>query len=285
MLLLVSSSYCLSNNDTAPVYGTTNNAAQFGLNWVMRNVLPQQAGLQVSNVIYQYTTVKNTDDEMIVHVQNENARGTGYIFRSSDDWTGLPGNTINKAVPVDYIDISYWGAGSIEVEGQGSVTGAEVYYTYQYDPCFDPQSNPNCPGYEDPFVVELNEVDVYDPLEDDLVQEELDRKANRKAQEDEEKERQRKKALEKVEEIEKRLEDLLGIANDTDIAGDAQRLHELLMSLRGIPQSYQTQLIGGVLPDGAMPPDSKIPSNSRGLRQGLASELRHQELVNLQYAK
>jgi len=251
----------------------------------MTRVLPQQAGLQVSNVVYRYEVEKNTEDDMLVHVQNENARGPGYIFRSTDDWSGIPGNSINKAVPVDYIDISYWGAGSIEVEGFGTVKNPEVYYTYQYDPCFDPQSNPQCPGYQDPFVIELNEVEVYDPLDDDIVQEELDRKSNRKAQEDEEKERARKKALEKVEEIEKRLEDLLGIVNDTDIAGDAQRLHDMLMSLRGIPQSYQAQLVGGSYPDGAMPPDAKIPSNSRGLRQGLASEMKHQELVKLQYEK
>jgi hypothetical protein len=284
--LLVYSCYSLSEEfDTSPVYGTTNNAAQFGLNWVMTRVLPQQAGLQVSNVVYRYEVEKNAEDDMLVHVQNENARGPGYIFRSTDDWSGIPGNSINKAVPVDYIDISYWGAGSIEVEGFGTVNNPEVYYTYQYDPCFDPQSNPQCPGYQDPFVIELNQVEVVDPLDEDYVQEELDRKANRKQQEEDEKEKARKKALEKVEEIEKRLEDLLGIVNDTDIAGDAQRLHDMLMSLRGIPQSYQAQLVGGSYPDGAMPPDAKIPSNSRGLRQGLASEMKHQELVKLQYEK
>ena len=189
LVLLGYSCYSLSSEfDTSPQYGTTNNAAQFGLNWVMTNVLPQQAGLQVSNVVYRYTTVKNAEDDMLVHVQNENARGPGYIFRSTDDWSGIPGNSINKAVAVPYVDISYWGPGSIEVEGFGTVTNAEVFYTYQFDPCFDPQSNPQCPGYQDPFVIELNEVDVYDPLEDDLVQDELDRKANMKAQEDEEKE-------------------------------------------------------------------------------------------------
>lgn len=251
----------------------------------MTNVLPQQAGLQVSNVVYRYTTIKNEEDDMLVHVQNENARGAGYIFRSTDDWSGIPGNSINKAVPVDFIDISFWGPGSIEVEGSGNVVDPEVFYTYKFDPCFDPQSNPQCPGYQDPFVIELNEVVVYDPMDDDVVQDELDRKGNRKAQEDDEKEKARKRALEKVEEIEQRLEELLGTTNDTDLAGDAQRLHEILMSLRGIPRSYQTQLFGGSMPDGVLPPQVMLPTNSRGLRQGLASELRHQELVRLQYEK
>ena len=284
-MLLAYSCFSSSEESTQPVYGTTNNAAAFGLNWVMTQVLPQQAGLLVSNVVYSYRTEKNTEDDMLVHVQNENARGPGYIFRSTDDWSGIPGNTINKAVPVDFIDISYWGRGSIEVEGSGSVQDAEVYYTYQFDPCFDPQTNPNCPGYQDPFVIELNEVDVVDPLDEDYVQDELDRKAQLKAQEDDEKERARRRALEKVEEIEESLEDLLGIVNDTDLAGEAEILHNQMMMLKGIPESYKSSLIGGVYPDGAMPPDNRLPANRRGLRVRLAAELKHQELVNLQYAK
>lgn len=75
----------------------------------MTNVLPQQLGLTVNSVIYRYTTEKNTEDDMLVHVQNENLLGNGYIFRSTDDWSGLPGNTINKTVPVGAIGIDYWG--------------------------------------------------------------------------------------------------------------------------------------------------------------------------------
>ena len=84
LALLVSSSYCYSE-DT--VYGQGN---AFGLNWVMTQVLPQQAGLTVNGVIYSYETVKETEDAMLVHVQNENALGEGYIFRETDDWSGLP---------------------------------------------------------------------------------------------------------------------------------------------------------------------------------------------------
>ena len=100
LALLVCSCYSYSN-DT--VYGSTSNAAANGYRWVMTNVLPQQLGLTVGNVIYQYTTVKNTDDDMVVSVQNENARGEGYIFRSVDDWSGLPGNSINKVVPAGIV--------------------------------------------------------------------------------------------------------------------------------------------------------------------------------------
>ena len=119
----------------------------------MSNVLPQAAGLQVNNVVYRYTTEKNTEDDMLVHVQNENAQGEGYIFRASDDWSGLPGNTISKAIPVGSIPLDFWGDGSIEVEGFGTVLEPEVYYTYQYLPCNSPQDNPSCEGYIDPLTL------------------------------------------------------------------------------------------------------------------------------------
>lgn len=251
----------------------------------MRNVLPQQAGLQVSSVAYQYTTIKNIEDPMLVHVQNENARGDGYIFRSTDDWSGIPGNSINKIIPVNLIDISYWGDGSIEVEGFGTVTDAKVFYTYQYDPCFDPQSNPECPGYVDPFVVELTEIEVEDPLDNDYVQDELDRKANLRQQKEDEKEEARKKALEKVEEIEQRLEQLLGIAMENEFSVDSMILHQAMMGLNSIPQSYLKTLVGGSYDDTVVLVDSKLPTNPRSLRVGMAQELLHQKLVDLQYAK
>jgi len=254
----------------------------------MRNVLPSQAGLLVSGVYYTYTTQKDPESDMLVHVQNENARGTGYIFRETDDWSGLSGNTISKSLDIAPIDISYWGRGSIKVEGEGTVTDASVIYGYQFDPCFDPQSNPNCPGYQDPFVIELTEVEVVDPLDDNLVQDELDRKSNLKSQEEDEKERSRKEKLEKLEKVDKQLEDLevlLGTINTTELKAMAVLRHTQLQNLATIPTSYYGSIDGGTYPEALVLKDGKLPSNRRGLRQGMAQQLLHQELVNLQYAK
>ena len=103
----------------------------------------------------------------------------------------MPGNSINKTIPVGGIVIDFWGDGSIEVEGFGTVLDPEVYYTYQYLPCNNPQSDPECPGYIDPLtLIEEPEIDT---SSEDYIQEELDRKANTKAQkEEEEKEAQDK---------------------------------------------------------------------------------------------
>jgi hypothetical protein len=55
----------------------------------------------------------------LVHVGNKNANGSGYIFRETDDWSGMPSNTIVKSFNLSNIPATNWGTGSIEVEGEG----------------------------------------------------------------------------------------------------------------------------------------------------------------------
>jgi hypothetical protein len=282
LALLACSSYSYSDET---VFGTTGNAASDGYNWVMTNILPQQAGLAVNGVIYQYTTVKNTEDDMVVSVQNENARGSGYIFREVDDWSGIPGNTINKVIPVNNIDISYWGRGSIDWTGTGNVEDAKVIYTYQYDPCFDPQTDPTCPGYIDQFVVDLQseQVEIVDPLDDDVIQDELDRKGV-DTEDDDQEERDNKK-MKSEKKIEERLEKILGIVNTTLLAADAVAKHEELISIAAIPTSYYSTIPGGVIDDAPKLADSNLPENKNALRVGLAQQVKHEKLVDLQYEK
>lgn len=270
------------SSDTDIVYGSTQNAASEALQWTMTTVLPQQTGLMVNGVVYRYTTEKDPNDPLLVHVQNENARGEGYIFRETDDWSGLPSNTINKAVPISNIDISYWGDGSIVTEGFGTVKNASVIYTYQYDPCFDPQSRPDCPGYKDPFVLELGEVEVVDPLDDDLIQDELDRKAMLDDEDQEDRDRKKVKSKKKLDE---RLEKVLGIVNTTILAAEAQAKHAELMALAQIPTTYTVSISGGTYEETTVLLDKKLPENRKGLRNNLAQQLKHQEMVDMQYEK
>lgn len=281
LALLVYSSCSLSEE----IYGSTGNAAQNTLNWVMRNVLPQQAGLAVNSVVYRYTTVKETEDAMVVNVQNENARGSGYIFRETDDWTGLPSNTINKAVPISNIDISYWGDGSINWTGNGSVVDQSVIYTYFYEPCFDPQSNPTCDGYVDPFVAALvEEPEIDTETEQEMIQDELDRKTQLEAQEKEEEEQERKAIIKrKQQESEERLEVLLGFVNTSLLSQEQIAKHEMLKATNYLPRGYFAGVSGGEYKDTIVLLDSKLPDNNKSLRVGLATELLHQKLVDLQY--
>lgn len=277
--------FCSSHSYSNEVFGVTQNATSAGYQWVMTNILPQQAGLQVNAVIYNYSVDKVTEDDLLVHVQNENAQGEGYIFRETDDWSGLPGSTINKNVAVPNIDIGYWGLGSIETEGKGSVYDAGVYYSYQYDPCFDPQSNPSCPGYKTPIDMNFEDVSVYDPLEDDMIQDELDRKSNLKQQKEDEDRRERLRIVKELEEEKESLESLLGIAEKNEFSEEQILKHQQLMALRGLPVGYLNSLVGGSYEDTITLKDRELPNNRRGLRVGLAQELKHQQLINLQYAK
>ena len=251
----------------------------------MSNVLPRAAGLEVNNVVYRYTTEKVTEDDMLVYVQNENAQGEGYIFRTSDDWSGLPGNTISKTIPVGGIPLDFWGDGSIEVEGSGTVLDPEVYYTYQYLPCNSPQDNPSCEGYIDPLTL-IPEQEV-DTSSEEYIQAEIDRKANLQAQKEEEEKAEREKMAKATEKkVRDSLEKMLGLSLGASLQKEQDTLlHNALIATNYLPRNYLVAISGGEYPETVVLRDSKLPDSKKGLRVGLASELKHQQLVDLQYAK
>ena len=81
-LLVASVVYSHFSYSSDIVFGQSLNAASDGMRWVMTNVLPQQMGLEVTNIFYRYTAVKDPDTGMIVYVQNEDAANEGeYVFR------------------------------------------------------------------------------------------------------------------------------------------------------------------------------------------------------------
>lgn len=279
LVFLVYSPYSYSRD----VYGQTGNAAASGLSWTMAGVLPEQAGLRVSDIIYRYRTQKDVNADMLVYVQNESAVAPGYVFRSVDDWSGIPGNTINKLVPVGLLPLEVWGSGSIQVDGEGQVLDPLVVYNYQYDPCFDPQSSPSCPGYVPEYAPEPIDPLQYvkDPLEDELILAELEKKPPEEDEEDEEDSRRMQAMLMQME----RLETMLGGVNAKLVTAEAQIQYEELLSLNFIPTTYTRQLKGGSYEDSIKYADTEIPTNKRATRVGLAQELLHQEMVNSQYER
>lgn len=272
-VLCCSPSYSYSEE----IFGTTNNAAQFGINWVMTNILPEYAGLEVNGLVYQYTAVKDPETDMIVYVQNEYADGNGYIFRNADDWSGLPGNTLSRAFAFPNLPATLWGPGSIEVDGFGSVKDASVIYSYRYDTCFDPQSDPSCPGYEEP--VEVPDIEIYDPLADQLVQEELERKA-RIQKEEEDKERQLRREQWAVSNV---LEDLLGDGDNPSLIDPVAEALALALTSRVLPTNYYDGLEGREYLETIILDGGDIQDNPRGRRSNLAQQLLHRQMVDSQY--
>jgi len=262
-------------------YGATGNAASSSLSWSMTGVLPDASGIDINGLIYRYTTVKNTEDDMLVHVGNKNANGSGYIFRETDDWSGMPSNTIVKSFNLSNIPATNWGTGSIEVEGEGSVKDAVVIYNYRIDRCFDPQSDPTCAGYVKPMP-ELPEVVVYDALEDDAVIETLE------ADEFQYDEDGNLILSEEEEEEETRIEMGLTASANALTLFQAQGQDDIIMAINqqtNIAMYYNASINGGVYADVAGLADSEIADNKKALRNNLAQQILHEQMVDMQYNK
>lgn len=279
---MVFSLYCCYSH-TEIVNGTTTNAAGGGTTWHMPVVLPAATGLTVDGVIYQYTTVKNTADPMVVNVQNLNAVNPGYIFRSQDDWSGKPGNSIFKVVPVDNIPAKYWGEGSITVDGIGQVTNQSVVYKYRYDTCADPLSSPSCPGYAQAVLngLTLKAAEPVDPLSNQFVKDSLQSKP---LPEDEDNKKDLSVKKEKEKKSEKEPADKKAIVNAILSAADAQKAAKFEM-MNNIPgfDAYSINIAGGVYNEVLRYPEKKLPDSKKARSLGLAQERLHNAMVDSQY--
>tara|TARA_B100001094_G_scaffold302796_1_gene330353 strand:+ start:210 stop:953 length:744 start_codon:yes stop_codon:yes gene_type:complete len=246
----------------------------------MANVLPEGIGLDVNGLIYKYTTVKNPEDDMLVHVGNLNANGDGYIFKETDDWSGVAGNTIAKSFALPNIPSGQWGNGSIDVEGTGEVKDAVVIYSYRLDKCFNPQADPSCAGYRRP-VPPVIEYEIYNALEDDAVVENIDVKAEADYDED-----KAKRDDEEEEEKQSRIE--LGLAQAENALtltldqGQSQIINAMNSSTN-IDTYYNSKINGGIYKDTLVLNGGNLPDNKKGLRNNLAQQLLHNQLVDLQY--
>lgn len=281
---------CSSYSYSEVVHNTTQNAAANGQEWVMSNIIPQYTGLTINSVTYQYTTMKDTQDQMVVKIQNESVGTAGYIFQSVDDWSGVPGNTISKNVPVLPANVSYelWGNGQIAVEGKGLVLNPSVFYNYSYDPCRDnPLFSPSCPGYAAAMAkkqMELvpeaaslatNEEVSYDNTTQlpEYYKDEEEKMLNTDRDLDAE-ERDRRKRL--------------GIKASENAMTQAREItqNQLIDLMNYLPQFqnyYVVTMAGGVYNDTEMYKPKNLPENRKALRVGLAQQLLHDKMVEEQY--
>jgi hypothetical protein len=248
----------------------------------MNSILPNVPGLDISGVFYRYSIDKDPAADALVHVQNENALGTGYIFQETDNWSGIAGNTITRGVPVSNIPLRYWGLGSIEVEGEGTISNASVIYSYRVDECANPQSDPTCEGYEPPVqLVAAQELDTYDALEDEAYAI-ASQKTDQEYQEDTGSTEEQSDDKERKARLER------GLAASKNALALADGIsQDAILSAMGYTSDmtvyYTAQLDGGSYADAPMLVDGKIPENKRGLRNGLAQQVLHEQMIDLQY--
>jgi hypothetical protein len=222
----------------------------------MPDFLPDNPIVDINGVLYRYTTVKQTQDDMLVHVQNKDTEGTGYIFRETDDWSGLPSGTIVKLVPVDNISADRFGEGSIEVEGTGEVISSAVQYNYRIDSVQTVQNIDSDPPDLSMYTYEATEA----TSEPDYSDEEIE-----SSEDEEEQERALRASKGAVE--------LANAALFNRLAGN------------GLPASYTVALRGGEYKDAVTLIDANLPDSKSGLRVGLAQQILHQKMVMEQYER
>jgi hypothetical protein len=290
VLAVLLPSYCYSDG-IAPYYGVTNNAAADALRWSMGNVLPTPPGVTVDNVFYSYTPNKATADAMKVHIGNQSAFDESkWIWRETDDWTGIQGGIeIRKLVNVPELPKAAWGDGSIEVEGTGTITNPRVIYSYTVDPCFDPQYSPQCPGYkvQVPDIPEVDLSSIYDATSD-ANQEEYDilDERNENDEEEETEEEKAEREAEEEKDSKERLEKALAAADNSAMFAQAVAAGQVLdaMNARVPVNSYlEKKIAGGTYNETTRLIDTQLPENRKGLRNGLAQQLLHQKMVEMQF--
>lgn len=258
----------------------------------MRNVLPPQAGLTVGGIIYRYRVEKEQVDDFSVTVSNDDRLNGGKIFSYTDDWSGKNGTTLLKQYPLGDVVIERFGDGSITSEGKGEVKDADVRYSYTYDECYDPLSDPECPGYAEAYYQWLlaqglisAEEEYEDPLEDEQVQKVLEQQVELEKETLEEGE----EVLEEEEEEKKELQKLLSIAEGNTAVADRLAQQAMLEALARVKIlnpyiEFGKTIKGGEYVEQVELKDKKIDDNGRAARRmGLAQDKVHEEIVASQY--
>lgn len=241
-------------------------------------------GMEINGVLYRYRAVKQTEDDFKVTISNKDTSG-GYIFRETDDWSGVPGNRITKFLPVELSPIARWGQGSITTEGVGQVQDQFVVYTFRFEECVNPETTPGCPGYVDQerFQATVPNIEIYNTLEDENVASALeptdpdlyDEEKEESAKEDDEKEKD-KDDMEKA---------LAASQNAITLASaiSQEALVNAMNATVNMTTYYAVRINGGAYKETQKLVDSQLPENRKGLRNGLAQQLLHNQMVDAQY--
>tara|TARA_R110002096_G_scaffold664_3_gene3914 strand:- start:1111 stop:1980 length:870 start_codon:yes stop_codon:yes gene_type:complete len=271
-----------TNAHSEYLYGITGNMAGTGHTWGM-NIGPTNAQeLRINGVYYQYTPIKNTEDDMLVHVRNKLFGTTGeYIFSETDDWSGLTGGIpITKGFVIDNLPIALWGDGSIDVEGSGSVVDASVIYSYKYNyDCITPLSDPSCLGYAAAVLAMMSntKVEAYDPLGDENISDVMEEKADLEEDPDQK---------DKDDEDKDRLERILSSVDDSTLSANIVSQNLLMFAMTSsitMNTYYDKNLSGGEYKESVVLNGGELPDNKKGARAGLAQQILHTQMVNMQY--
>ena len=271
-----------SSSIQAYSFGYTPNVAISGLEWTMTPTYLGAngiGGMDISGVTYKYTPIKVKEDNYIVTLENDKVGG-GYVFQDVQDWSQREGGIeVRRTIALPYTPLAVFGAGRLKEEGTGSIEGADVRYIYRFDPCFDPQSDPNCPGYKKPKPPPLPEIPDYDALQDESVaiaQAETDRKLLDNEQADKEEEEEEDE--ESLEFMLADVENAIAMANEISQSVILQQLNQVT----NLTNYYVSTIPDNYYPDAVALQGGTIVDNRRALRS-LSQDARMNEMIEEQY--
>ena len=278
-VLLLLLFYCFSVH--AYSFGYTPNVAISGLEWTMTPTYLGAdgiGGMDVSGVTYKYTPIKNKEDDYVVTLENDKVGG-GYVFQDIQDWSQREGGIeIRRTIALPYLPLAIFGDGRLKQEGTGSIEDADVRYIYRFDPCFDQQSDPSCPGYVKPKPPPLPDIPDYDALQDESVaiaQKETDKELLEDEQADKDEED------EDEESLESKLADTtnaLTIANEISQSAILKELN----NVTNLTNYYVYTIPDNYYPDTVALQGGTIVDNRRALRS-LSQDARMNEMIEEQY--
>jgi len=257
----------------------------------MTGILPDHSApnisLQINGVIYQYTMNKDPDADAKVHIRNENSTGDGYIFEKTDDWSGGNGGNIRKLYTFPGSNAELWGDGSMEIEGDGSISNSTLIYSYKMDigenaiSCISPLNDPSCPGFLDALYKYLQDMGLTELSEDDPYYTTwLESQTEAEIKEEEEDPEEDLEEMEN-EEMQSRMR-VEGASNSLIDKTQQNAAFEALANLP-ILESYYTVLIpGGEYKEDLQIKDSVLPDNNRAMRS-LSTDTQHNTMVRSQY--
>ena len=221
-------------------------------------------GMDISGVTYKYTPIKNKEDNYIVTLENDKVGG-GYVFQDVQDWSQREGGIeIRRTIALPYTPIAVFGDGRLKQEGTGSIENADVRYIYRFDPCFDPQSDPNCPGYVKPKPPPIPDIPDYDALQDESVQL-AQTETDKELLEEEEEAKEDEDEAEDKENMESLLaatENALTIANEVSQAA----LLQVINQATNINTYYVATIPGKIYRESIVLKDKDIVDNRKALR-------------------
>ena len=282
-LFLPSSSF----SDIPVIPGVSNNAAANGLGWSMGTVVPQNSGITITGMLYQYTVNKEKADDLTVTIRNEDTQYgidpeivNPYVFSYTDDWSGRDPETIRKIVNGMRISGLRFGDGEIVTDGTGTVSDPEVRYLYNFDPCYDPLYDPTCPGYDEAVLawalqyVKWEDIDINDPYYLKEVQDVLNQEAEavETINNDEEPE----------EETDKKMNELASDSGFAEYSAINNNIYSNLTRINIIESYYGIDIPGNEYQDNAFYEASEMSDNATAMRS-LAQDNVHKQMVRSQY--